>query len=291
MSAPGVRRLLAFAAIALTVFFALYALAIGTEVGQKADDAALTGSRSAPDGAQSAADNLLRIVSVGSLIAAIAVLSGLAWFRRRPELLLVPAAIIGLSLLATEAFKLVIFERPDLIVEAKFPDNTYPSGHGTVAISIGLAAIIVAPPRLRGSVGLAAALLAAAGGVFVVTADWHRPSDPIGSFALTLAVTLFVVAALRIWRPEAEAVNPPPGDEQRPHAARIEITTLLVGAALFVGSGVIASLRYGAEVDWNRFHAAFLLASLVIVVAAGLTVGALLRALAPPPSRPESDLG
>ena len=294
MSAPDVRRLLVLAGVALVVFFAVWVLAVGTEIGQEADDAALTGGRAAPDRAQTAADNLLRIVSVGSLVAAIAVLSGLAWLRRRPGLLLVPAAVIGLSLVATELFKHVILERPDLAVTSKLPDNSYPSGHTTVAISIGLAALIVATARLRGLVGLGAALLAAAGGVFVVTADWHRPSDPIGSFALTLAVTALVLAGLRMWRRSREGAE---GElETAEHgvaspAARVEITTLMVGAALFVGSGVIASLRYGSEVDWNRFHAAFLLASLVIVAAAGLTVGALLRAMASPPSRPGSDLG
>lgn len=292
MSAPEVRRLLAVAGIALVVFFGVYALAVGTELGQKADDAALTGGRSAPEQAQTTADELLQIVSIGSLVAAIAVLSGLAWLRRRPELLLVPAAVVGLSLFATEAFKLVIFERPDLVLETKLPENSYPSGHTTVAISIGLAAIIVAPPRLRGIVGLGAALLAAAGGVFVVTADWHRPSDPIGSFALTLAVTALIVAALRIWRPERDtgsmrAVDGGGGS----HAARVEVTTLLLGAALFVASLVIASLKYGSDVDWNRFHAAFLLASVVIVIAAGLSVGALLRALGPPAQRQRPDLG
>lgn len=296
MSRPEVRRLLLVAAAAFTIFVVVWVLAVGTELGQKADDAALTGGRSAPDTAQSAADELLRFVSVGSLVAATAVLSALAWLRRRPGLLLVPAAVVGLSLIATELFKLVIFERPDLIVDSNHPENSYPSGHTTVAISIGLAAIIVAPERLRGAVGVAAALLAGAGGVFVVTADWHRPSDPIGSFTLTLAVAALVVAVLRM-RTQARAGGPaetrqsPDGGERRPHAARVEITTLMAGAALFVGSGVIASLRYGSEVDWNRFHAAFLVAAVVIVVAAGLTVGALLRGLASPEPRHDDDLG
>ena len=293
MISSEVRRLLVVAAVAAAAFFGVFGFAVGTELGQRADDAALVGSEAAPERAESAADNLLRVVSIGSLLAAIAVLSGLAWLRRRPGLLLVPGAVIGASLIATELFKLVILQRPELIVESKFPDNTYPSGHATVAIAIGMAALAIAPTRLRARVGIAAALLAAAGGVFVVTAEWHRPSDPIGSFTLTLAVTALVLAGLRIWRqrrgeePRTLQMSLPASGSP---AARVELTTLLVGATLFVGSGVIASLRYGSEVDWNRANVAFLLSAAVIVIAAGLCVGALLRALNSSPERREGPL-
>jgi hypothetical protein len=121
-------------------------------------------------------------------------------------------------------------------------------------------------------------VLAAAAGVFVVTAEWHRPSDPIGSYLLTLAVTAGWLA-FRKRGPETEPAADP--EQARAGAVRLEIGALLAGLALFAGSGLIASLRYGAEVDWNRFNLGFLLAGAAIVIAAGLTVAALLRALSP----------
>lgn len=291
----GAQRLLALAGLALFAFFALYVLAVQTEFGQRADEAALVGGRGAPDEADDAADNLLKLVSVGSLAATTAVLSGLAWLRRRPGLVLIPAAVIGISLLATEAFKLVILSRPDLGVQTDLEQNSFPSGHATIAVGIALAAVLISPPRLRWPVALGAVALAGLGGVFVVTANWHRPSDPIASFLLTLAVAALSVAALRIWHVWREGEPEPhhrEGTAAGAHfAARLELLALMAGAALFVGSLVVASLRYGADVEWNRFHLAFLLASGAIVFAAGLTVGALLRALrrpaGPPPGRPD----
>jgi hypothetical protein len=294
--APDVVRLLVLAAIAFGAFVLVYLLAVQTELGQRSDDAALTGTGVVPERAQGAADKLLRVVSVGSLLAATAVLSVLAWLRRRPGLLLIPAAVIGISLLATELFKYVIFTRPDLGLDPYLIDNTYPSGHTTVAVSIGLAGVLVAPSHLRPTVALAAFALAAAAGVFVVTADWHRPSDPIGSYLLTLAVAATCMAYLRGRAPAAvTGVHRRAGSLGSGSALRLELVALLSGAGLFVGSLVIASLRYGAEVDWNRFHAAFLLAAAVIVVFAGLVVAALLRGLGSvdrgPPPRPRVDLG
>lgn len=274
------RGLILLSALAFGAFVVVWLLAAQTEIGQRIDQAALEGGRQAPETAQDAADRLLRVVSIGSLLAATAVLSALAWLRRRPGLLLIPVAVIGLSLLATEAFKLVIFERPDLISDPKLRANSYPSGHTTVAVGIGLAAVLVAPPSLRTAMGFAAAGLAAVAGVFVVTADWHRPSDPIGSYLLTLSVAAACMAALRLWHPGGRTMAHRTV-RARDGALRLELTAMLAGAALFVGALVIASLRYGAEVDWNRFHAAFLLAAAVIVVFAGIAVAALLRALEP----------
>ena len=179
----AMNRALVAALVALAVFFGIYGLAVQTEVGQHADEAALIGLRSAPERAQSGASRLLRFISVGSLVAAVLALGALAWLWRRPWLIVLPAAIVGLSLLATEAFKLVIFQRPDLW-PSTLNGNSYPSGHTTIATSLGLSAVLIAPTRWRGWVAFAAALFAGGVGILVVTADWHRPSDPLGSYAL-----------------------------------------------------------------------------------------------------------
>lgn len=285
---PRVVRLTVLSALALVAFFGVYLFAVQTELGQRGDEAALTGVDQVPERAQDAASRLLRTVSIGSLLIATGVLTGIALLRRRPALLLLPAAIIGVSLVATEVFKLWLFERPDLVIDSRIAENSYPSGHATVFASIGLAFVVVAPPRLRSWAGLLALGLAAAAGVFTVTADWHRPSDAIGSYLLTLAVTAALLALLYsrapgVARSELPAV--PPG-RSATIARRIETAGALVAIGLFVGALVFASLRYGPEVDWNRFHAAYLLSSAVIVAVAGLVVGSLLRALGPVAGKP-----
>jgi membrane-associated phospholipid phosphatase len=272
---------LAIALVALAAFFALYGVAVQTEVGQRADEAALVGGEVAPERAQSGANRLLRFVSVGSLGAAVIALGALAWLWRRPWLILLPAAVVGISLLATELFKLVILSRPDLW-PSSLEGNSYPSGHTTIATSLGLSAVLIAPERLRGAVALAAALFAGGVGILVVTADWHRPSDPLGSYALCLAVAAGIVALLQTWerRDLAAATvegRAPPSATML--ARRLEGAAIVAGILLFVGAVLLAALRYGPDVAWNRPHAAFLGAVAAILVAAGITIAALLRLL------------
>lgn len=288
---PRVRRLALLAVVVLLAFFAVYVLAVQTELGQRADEAALTGGRDAPPQARDAADSLLRVVSVGSLAIATLALTGLAFLRRRPALLLVPAAVIGVSVVATEVFKLWLFERPDLVIAPKLEDNSYPSGHTTVFTSIGLAGVVVAPPRLRRTAALLAVTISAAAGVLVVTADWHRPSDPIGSYLLTLAVTAGLLALLYRRRPSLETTEreSPPG---APAARTIEAVGALIAVALFCGASLFASIRYGPDIDWNRFHAAYLFGSAAVTLVAALVVAALLRALGTAPTdRPAAASG
>lgn len=272
-------RATTIALVALVAFFAIYGVAVQTRPGQHADEAALAGGRSAPPRAQSGADRLLRFISIGSLGAAVIALGALAWLWRRPWLILLPAAVVGLSVVASELFKLAILGRPDLWPDS-LEGNSYPSGHTAIATSLGLSAVLIAPTRLRGVIALAAAVFAAGAGILVVTADWHRPSDPLGSYALTLAITAGLVAALHAWRPQevggarANGRAPPPTTVL---ARRLEVAAIVAGILLFVGAVLLAALRYGPDVAWNRPHAAFLGSAAVILVAAGITVAALLR--------------
>lgn len=274
-------RPLAIALVALVAFFAIYGVAVRTEPGQHADEAALAGGNVAPEHAQSRANLLLRFVSIGSLGAAVIALGALAWLWRRPWLIALPAAIVAISLLATELFKDVVLTRPDLF-PTDLEGNTYPSGHTAIATSLGLSAVLIAPERLRGIVAVVAALFAGGVGILVVTADWHRPSDPLGSYALCLAITAVIVAALQKWGLEDAAV--PDADGQAPPtstllARRLEAAAIVAGVLLFVGAVIVAALRYGPDVAWNRPHAAFLASIAAILAAAGITVAALLRAL------------
>jgi PAP2 superfamily len=286
-----VSRALAIAFVALAVFFAIYGIAVRTEVGQHADEAALAGGRSAPERAQSGASSLLRLVSVGSLGAAVIALGALSWLSRRPWLIALPAVIVGLSLAAAELFKLVILSRPDLWASS-LHGNSYPSGHTAIATGLGLSAVLIAPDRVRGAVAVVAAAFAGGVGILVVTADWHRPSDPLGSFALTLAIVGAIMALLG--RRERGEQTPTLAEGRAPPSAtiaarRLEAAAIAAGILLFAGAVLLGALRYGPEVAWNRPHAAFLGSIATILVAAGLTVSALLRILPPDSSAASSD--
>jgi hypothetical protein len=289
---PQVLRLVLLSAGALAAFLIVYLLAVQTELGQRIDQAALRGGAQAPPRAQNAAGELLSVVSVGGLVIAIVLLGAVAYLRRRPRLILVPAAVIGITMTAVEIFKHSIFTRPALLDVPLFFENTYPSGHTAVAISVGLAALLVAPPRLRAPVAFGAAIAAAAFGVFVVTAEWHFPSDALGSYAIALCVAAGVMAVVWALAPPTEAgadvAELATGPDPEEVASRLERGGLLAGALFFVGVIVFASLRYGDAIDWNRVDAAYLGSMAAIVFSAALTVSLLLRALAgePNPSRP-----
>jgi hypothetical protein len=217
----------------------------------------------------------------------VIVLGALAWLWRRPWLIVLPAAVVGISLLAAELFKVVILSRPDLF-PSSLEGNSYPSGHTTIATSLGLSVLLIAPERLRGIVAIAAALFAGGVGILVVTADWHRPSDPLGSYALTLAITAAIVAALQAWEPGEMAAariegRAPPSATIL--ARRLEAAAIVTGVLLFAGAVLLAALVYGPDVAWNRPHAAFLGSIAAILVAAGITVSALLRILPATQSR------
>ena len=285
---PHVLRLSALSFAAFVAFLALYFLAVQTGIGQRIDQAALTGGSPAPPRAQNAAGDLLRVVSVGGLAIAIVLLGAVAALRRRPRLVLVPAAVIGITMVSVEVFKELILTRPVLVDGPVFLENTYPSGHTAVAISVGLAALLVAPPRLRAVVAFGAAAAAAAFGVFVVTAEWHFPSDALGAYALALCVAAGVTALLLALAPRREVsaevgelagTGPDPGAV----ADRLERVGLIGGVLFFIGVVVFASLRYGDAIDWNRVDAAYLGSMAVVVFAAALTVSLLLRALAGEP--------
>jgi hypothetical protein len=191
-------------------------------------------------------------------------------------------------MISVEVFKHSIFTRPALLEVPLFFENTYPSGHTAVAISVGLSALLVAPPRLRAPVAFGAAAAAAAFGVFVVTAEWHFPSDALGAYAIALcvaaAVTAVVLAVVPREEARAEVGELTEGPDPEQVASRLERGGLFAGALFFAGVIVFASLRYGDSIDWNRVDAAYLGSMAVIVFSAALTVSLLLRALAGEPN-------
>jgi hypothetical protein len=89
-------------------------------------------------------------------------------------------------------------------------DQSFPSGHVAVAMSVMCALVLVAPYRFRGAVVFLASLWAASVEIAAVTASWHRPSDTIGS---DLIVVLYACAAIAVltrrgWVREAELRTP-----------------------------------------------------------------------------------
>lgn len=138
----------------------------------------------------------LRWVSVGSIGLSILACVTLALVRRRFDLALAAVALIGGANVTTQILKYDLFTRPDL---SQGP-NSLPSGHTTVALSIALAAVIVAPSAWRSTVAIGVSATAALVGVGTVLGRWHRPSDVIAATFVCVAwaaVGLLAAAMVR----------------------------------------------------------------------------------------------
>jgi membrane-associated phospholipid phosphatase len=176
-------------------------VALRTSPGLRLDSAALDAVSSPPLVLSRLYDGL-NLVSVGSVGLSLLVCVMLAVVRRRFDLALGAAIVIGGSDLTTQILKKDLFTRLDL---AQGP-NSLPSGHTTAALSIALAAVIVAPPSWRTTVAIGVSATAALVGVALVLGRWHRPLDVIAATFVCLlwAAVGMLVAAMVRHRPAVE---------------------------------------------------------------------------------------
>lgn len=254
---------------------ATYAVLVRTHRGQRVDQGAFDGRGIASATAHDAAQQLLTTISVGTLAVALAALVVQALVRRRVALALVAGTAIGGSVLTTQLLKGVL-ERPDLLIDGRLYANSFPSGHATIAFAVGVAATLVAPPRARRLVSVLAVAYAAAVGIAVIAAGWHRPSDVAGAYFVVGAwAALAALLDLVLERRRGGAAAWP-----RPAVAR---SYLVVGAVLLAAGyactlAIVAAGRAGA-IDWTAVNAAFAGACVAIVGLAAVLMAALLAAV------------
>jgi membrane-associated phospholipid phosphatase len=256
---------------------ATFAIFVRTGYGRRIDQGAFEGRGIATSGAREAASELLTTISIGSLVLAIALLVGQALVRRRMALALVAALVIVGSIVTTEILKEALLRRPDLIGLAPF-DNTFPSGHATIALGVGVAATLVVPPRLRRPIAFLAVAYAVAVGVALLAAGWHRPSDIAGGYFVVIAWA--AAAALLAETIDRDAFRHEWEEwPWRPGA----LGYLLLGMGILVAGYLVAvgaALASDAgAIDWALVNAAFLAACTAIASLAALLMAALLAAL------------
>lgn len=226
--------------------------------------------------ARYAIHTLLTTINVGMLVVVVATLMGLALMRRRPALALIAAATIGGATLVTELLKHTLY-RPAFTLGEPF-GNTFPSGHTTVAFSVGVAAVLVAPPHLRRLVAAGAVLYAAAVGIAVVAAGWHRPSDVAGAFLVVTGWAALVALVSSAYVPDVFD-EPPPDAVERAIAPRHLLAVALTLAATYVVLLAALLVRRGGDIDWVLPGGTFLASSVAIAVLAAILLPALLVAV------------
>jgi membrane-associated phospholipid phosphatase len=216
------------------VFWSIYVVFVTTEPGQRLENTALVASALRADTTRADSLAYLSGVSVASLVAAMAIVALVGLVRRRPGLGVLAVGVMGVSAVLAEVLK-AILPRPELVDgPAWILRNSFPSGTATVAASVGIAALMVAPDRLRWLVLLAAAAVTAVVGQATQVTGWHRASDALGGVVLAASVGCAALLVLaRIHHVQPSVVG-------RVHRRVYAMIWIVAVAAIALGAAILA---------------------------------------------------
>jgi membrane-associated phospholipid phosphatase len=220
-------------------------LAVRVPEGERLDAAALAGRRGVPWRAELLGERLLETISVASLAALTLACAAVAVARGRPRAALAAAVLVAGANVTTQVAKHVVFD----------DHGAFPSGHATVAMSLALASLLVAPVGLRGLVAFGGGAYAAGVGGAVVVTGWHRPSEAVAGFLVAGAWALLVL-------PVAE-----------PRRGRVDGGRLVAVMALAATVAALgAAAAWGLRQEGEGLPTAALVASLAATVACAFLV-------------------
>jgi membrane-associated phospholipid phosphatase len=214
------------------------------------------------------ADPLPLVVMLGGVFAC-----GWALGRRRQAVAAV--ALVAVANVTTQILKVALAHprvQPALGGDPLGPE-AFPSGHATAAMSIALAAVLVAPARWRVAVAAAATVYVIGVCTSLLVLAWHFPSDVVGGLLVASGFFFCAVAAIR-----AAAGAYTAAARER---LRLAASPRLGEAALVLASGVgvFALLRAQDLVSFARLHTAATATALAIMAtSAGLLATAALIA-------------
>lgn len=167
---------------ALVMYFVIVYLAtVWTRFGQRFEVAGMRAAM-AHQHAGLNGTGLLDTINIWTLVAAIGALGVYAHRRYSARAAsLVMALIVGATV-TTEVLKRMVLPRPDLLGVAPWlARHSFPSGHTTIALTVSLAAVIVAPPRRRLVVAAVGMVYSTAIAVTTLTTHGHRLGDLVGA--------------------------------------------------------------------------------------------------------------
>ena len=239
------RRFLWAAIIASAGAVLTYVVLILTPYGQELENLALRGARDAFPSVRESSVLELHEISMATFVIAIALVMGTALLRRKLLLAATVAGVMGVSVVIAEIAKRVLI-RPELVeAPSGWLNNSFPSGHVSVAVAIGIGAILVLPYALRWLGTIIGALFAMGIGQAVETAGWHRLSGVIGATLLVLAVAsvgIYVLARMGRVQPFAS---------RRLIGALIATVVLGAIALLIGGTGLVFGLGRALPIPAN----------------------------------------
>lgn len=233
------------------------------------------------------ATRVVRIGDPGPVLAGVILLVGLALARKRPRSALFAFALVAMTSVASQVLKaLLAFPRTEGRIEgAAIDDAAFPSGHATAAMSLAIAAVVVAPPRLRVPAALIGGATVLAVSYSLIARGGHFPSDVLGGYLLATGMALLLLAGLRY----AESRYP----EHSGRAATQQVARRMAdraagpGFVATVTAGLAASavaagmliLRFSEVVGYAQAHTAFFVVASALAVSAIVLISGLAVAI------------
>ena len=240
-------------------FVLVYYLSVRTVRGRLVSDASLRGAISSGAPVQDTVEAILDVVSVGSLLGAVAVVAVIALLRLDRVRGLASVLVLVTANVSTWLLKEHLVTRPDLGLDEVAPAtlNSLPSGHSTAAFSAVAALLVVLPAAARVPAAAIGGGLATVTAFATMFAGWHRPADSMAAFLVVGVCTMAAISLVIVL------------DGPRPHASArgrlgwwvaLSLGALTLGGTLSLGLSALAPIRDT------------LLGSLLALLAAGLLV-------------------
>ena len=193
------------------------------------------------------------LASIPALLLFALILIVTVLLRKRFALLVRIVALLVVSNGATQMLKYLLV-RPDMEVGHSLA-NSFPSGHVTLAASVGLALIAAVPQRWKSVAGGVAWVAIAFVGVTVLSLGWHRLSDVLAGILVATAVALLVVPSE--WRPF--------NDHFRGRSPAV-----LAWLALVVSAIGVALVAWGSRTEIGQPVSAMQITELAVMVQPGV---------------------
>lgn len=193
------------------------------------------------------------LASIPALLLFALILIVTVLLRKRFALLVRIVALLVVSNGATQMLKYLLV-RPDMEVGHSLA-NSFPSGHVTLATSVGLALIAAVPQRWKSVAGGVAWVAIAFVGVTVLSLGWHRLSDVLAGILVATAVALLVVPSE--WRPF--------NDHFRGRSPAV-----LAWLALVVSAIGVALMAWGSRTEIGQPVSAMQITELAVMVQPGV---------------------
>lgn len=232
---PVLSGLMALLCAATVVLLAR--IAVGTASGQRLDQLTLSGAQLDTGPISQVVGPAAGTVSLPVVLAALACVAVIAVLRRRADLLVPLAVLVGGANLSTQAIKHLVVTREVLGPGIDVTPNSFPSGHTTLAASTAIALVLVAG-RARGPVAVLGALWTAGAGIGTLALGWHRASDVAGAIVVVATWTFLMLAVDGV----LQYRRAPSAEEREPRRGIENITGWLLAVTGVTGlvSGVVA---------------------------------------------------